>query len=369
MIAGWLLVLAASQMGGAPVKPNPVDVFVSKEDGVYEYRIPALAVSNQGTLIAVCDGRMRRRGDLPNDINLVMKQSLDQGETWGPLITIRDYPDWEGAGDPALLCDRDTGCLWCAYDYGVPASAKNRKRWLALHVMASEDEGKTWSEPTDLTVRLKPAGFDYLVVGPGAGMQLGDGSLVFPTYMRREDGELLSQLVYSRDHGKTWKLGPNTDVGTGEPTLVEREDGSLLMNMRTIKRVGHRLWCVSQGLDREWSPVRGIPELIAPGCMASFVQWTSPRDGGDKSRLLFSNPAHEKERRNLVVRLSYDEGGTWPVSKVIDEGSVSYSCLTILKDKTVGLLYEGEHSRGEGVERIQFVRFDLAWLTEGEDSF
>jgi len=368
MIVEALFLLAQSEIGGVPVKPDPVDVFVAKEDGVFEYRIPALAVSNQGTLIAVCDGRMRRRGDLPNDINLVMKKSRDLGASWGPLTTIRDYPDWEGAGDPALLCDTDTGHLWCAYDYGVPASAKDRKRWLALQLMVSEDEGETWSDPVDLTVRLKPAGFDYLVVGPGAGTQLRDGTLVFPTYMRREDGELLSQLVYSRDHGKTWLLGPNTGVGTGEPTLVEREDGSLLMNMRTIKRVGHRLQCVSEGLDQPWSPVRGIPELIAPGCMASFARWTGPGEGDGQNRVLFCNPAHETERRNLLVRLSYDEGETWPVAKTIEKGPVSYSCLAVLKDKTVGLLYEGEHNRKDGVKRIRFVRFDLSWLTDGADS-
>ena len=68
----------------------------------------------------------------------------------------------------------------------------------------------------------------------------------------------------------------------------------------------------------------------------------------------------------MTVRLSYDEGKSWPVAKQLHGGPSAYSCLTVLSDMTIGCLYE----RGDGTpyEKITFAHFDIEWLTNGEDS-
>jgi sialidase-1 len=196
------------------------------------------------------------------------------------------------------------------------------------------------------------------------GIELRSGRLLIPC--NHVIGDVATNhVIYSDDHGKSWRLGGSTDAYTDENQVVELADGSLLLNIRNYREKGHR--GISRSLDGglTWSPVVSDPALIEPVCQASFIRYTeSPRFS--KNRLLFSNPASLTDRIKLTVRMSYDEGKTWPVAKLLNQGNSGYSCLTVLSDMNIACLYEGgEHS---SIDKVSFARFSLAWLTDGADA-
>ncbi len=345
-------------------EPQHIDVFVSGEDGVCEYRIPALVVTNEGTLVAVCDARVDRPGDAPNNIDLVMKRSFDGGKTWTQMQLIQRYPGDEAACDPCMLMDRDTDIIWVFYDYAIPEPDLREGRRLMLHVIKSEDHGETWSEPVDLTVTLQPPEGMSLYAGPGMGIQMRSGRLVAPVYSRHETGEpSMCHVVHSDDHGETWQIGAGVASKHNEHQVVELADGSLMSIVRQSPDKGHRLIATSNDGGETWSDTWEEPALVEPGCQASFIRYAEQRDGDGTNRLLFANPASPQNRVNGTVRVSYDEGKTWPVAKTIWEGSFAYSCLTVLPDNSIGLLYERDD-----YQRITFARFTLEWLTDEKDT-
>lgn len=234
-----------------------------------------------------------------------------------------------------------------------------------MHAIYSDDDGETWSEPVDLSSALKKSDSSITITAPGMGIQMRSGRLLMPSYHRV--GKTTSDhsfLGISDDHGQTWRMGGLVAPGTNECQVVELADGSLMMNMRSYRGKNCRLMAISRDGGESWSDVKDDPTLIEPVCQASFIRYTSTRDGYAKNRLLFANPA-SKRRENMTVRLSYDEGKTWPVSKVLHAGPAAYSCLAVLPDGSIGLLYE----RGEknAYEAIAFARFNLEWLTDGKD--
>jgi len=346
------------------------DVFIGGEDGVAEYRIPVLVTSNKGTLLAFCDARVKRRGDPPNNIDLVMKRSVDGGKTWGPLQVLVNVGKG-AAADSCGLVDRQTGTIWVFTGYfpeGVGAG--NAERGLSgptvmYWAIKSDDDGDTWSEPVDVTALFKKPGWRAGSTGPGTGLQTRNGRLIVPKYFITENGYTTSHVVFSDDHGKSWQLGGGAESQgtTNECQVVELADGTLLLNMRGVNGNHRRISRSSDG-GLSWSAAVEDPALIGPLCQASLSNFT---DGvqHDKDRILFSNPA-ATERKDMTVRLSYDGGRTWPVAKTLHAGPAAYSCLTVLQDMTIGCLYErGEH---DPYERISVARFNLEWLTDGHDT-
>jgi sialidase-1 len=340
------------------------DLFVQRTEGVRQYRIPALVRTSKNTMIAFCDARVDRPGDLPNNIDQVMKRSLDGGKTWSPMKVILDFPGKEGGGDPTLLVDRQTGTVWMFYVYGIPApDMKPRGRRLWAHAIRSDDDGVTWSKPVDLNDVLKKPEWAISVSAPGMGIQTRSGRLLVPSYFRQ--GKTVHSFVaYSDDHGKRWHIGGPAPAKTNECQVIELVDGSLMLNMRSRRGKHCRMVAVSRDGGKTWMDAKDDPTLIEPVCQASFIRYTSRRDGDTKNRLLFANPASQK-RENMTVRLSYDEGKTWPVSKVIHPGPSAYSCLAVLPDGSIGLLYE--RGKAAPYEAITFARFNLEWLTDGKD--
>lgn len=182
-----------------------------------------------------------------------------------------------------------------------------------------------------------------------------------------------SHVIYSDDDGKTWKTGGSAGPKTNESAVVQLADGALLLNMRSYAGQHRRAISYSKDGGITWSPVRLDPELIGPVCQASLIRYTLARQSG-RNRLLFSNPA-DTVRDRMTVRLSYDEGKTWPVSRLVDPGFSEYSSLAVLKDGTIGLLYDrsaGKASPAHGFfsqngSEIVFAHFNLEWLTRGAD--
>ncbi len=348
--------------------PQSTDLFVRGSGGAALYRIPAFTVSTKGTLIAVCDARRERGDDLPNNIDLVMRRSFDLGQTWTPIQMIVDFPGDEGAGDSALLTDRDTGRIWLLYTYGPEGIGSATSQpgldgpTLQLQLIYSDDEGETWSEPDHLNPQVKDPAWKAIWSSPGCGFQTSSGRLYFP--LSRLSDAAYSQYIYSDDHGHSWQITEPAGQNTNESMIVSLDDGTLMANMRSMDGMHRRMVAISNDQGRSWSKQIPDTELIEPQCQASLIRYSAISNGQDKNRLLFANPASTK-RENMTVRLSYDEGKTWPVSKTIWPNLAGYSCLAVLPDGSVGMFYE--HGVQHSTDQLAFVRFTLEWLTGGKD--
>ena len=348
------------------------DLFLSGQEGYPTYRIPSLLVTQQGTLLVFCEGRAGLGDHNQNDI--ILKRSTDGGKTWGPLQLVAS-DGRNSLNDASTIVVRETDRVMVLYtrfpegfhtDQVVPGYTGDRvSRSLLVY---SDDDGRTWSTPREITKSVKRPSAVCAVFAPGIGCQLRRGEhkgrLVVPMWQGRSRGQKV-YVAYSDDQGETWQYGDLVPVeakgGVNESQVVELADGSVMMNARSWGGSKCRKVGTSKDGGQTWSGLVDDPVLIEPNCQAAFLRYTDPLDG-QKSRILFSNPASTERRRNGVVRLSYDEGKTWSVSKMIYEGDFGYSCLTVLQDKTIGLLYERD-----GYEKITLARFDLDWLTDGKD--
>ncbi len=237
-----------------------------------------------------------------------------------------------------------------------------------VYITSSDDDGLTWAPPREITQDVKPSGWTWYATGPGHGIQMRDGRLIVPSD-HREGARggwpfVRSHVVFSDDHGATWKLRGTVAPGTDECMAVETEDGRLYMSMRPSKKEARRRmasWSTDGGLT--WGDSTEIDTLPDAVYQASIVRYTTLASNG-KSRVLFANPAGD-ERNTMTVRISYDECASWPVSRVIHSGPSSYSDLTVAPDNTIACLYErGNFHRRES---IRLAQFNLEWLTEGAD--
>lgn len=341
-------------------QPQQQDLFYQGMNGVPVYRIPALAVTNNGVVVAICDARADTGQDLPNDIDIVMRRSTDSGETWSEPRVISDFGR-EGGGDAALLVDRENGRLWCFFTYAPDGvGVKTSKPGITgdtfqLYLMYSDDDGETWSEPRNATADVKDPEWEAVWSSPGRGYQDDAGRLYFP--LSRKSGEdVFSHFIYSDDHGDTWHMGGPAGEGTNEWMLVERSNGDLLANMRSGDGEHRRKVATSPDRGMTWDGFGSHADLVEPECQACLL-WADPEA---QALLLFSNPA-DVERRSLTVKASRDGGETWPIAKVIHEGPAAYSCMAVLPDGQIGVLYEG--GADTPYRKIIFAKFSLEWLT------
>lgn len=348
--------------------PDKTIVFRSGEGGYHTYRIPALIVTQKGTLLAFCEGRRNGRSDT-GEINTLLRRSFDGGRTWGPVqVVAADGPNT--FGNPCPVVDGGSGTIWLPLtknlgedneaDIKMGTARGTRTVWICK----STDDGATWSAPAEITASTKKNGWAWYATGPGVGIQLKSGRLVIPCdYALLGTRDYGSHIIYSDDRGETWKIGGDVFPGCNECQAVELEDGSVMLNMRSNKEKLCRQIAISKDAGLTFSEAASDLTLVEPVCQASFLRYTTSKDGG-RSRLLFSNPA--SLRRNMMtVRMSYDEGKTWPVAKLLDPRDAAYSCLAALPNGEIGLLYEcGEK---DAYQTITFARFSLEWLTEGKD--
>jgi sialidase-1 len=405
--------------------PTTTDVFISGTNGYHTYRIPAIVLTTNQTILAFCEGRKNSRSDT-GKIDLLLKRSTDGGKTWSPQQIIWSDAD-NACGNPAPVVDQITGVIWLLMTWNLGGdgereisngTSKDTRRVFVTH---SEDDGVTWSRPQEITTSVKKPDWRWYATGPANGIQLtrgpesarpraqqrsgqpragnslepnshqipavpadghspqiaaprgeGEGIVRQPTSHR---GRLVipcnhtelnaskqpvsrSHVIYSDDQGKTWQLGGSDDELTNESTIVELADGSLMQNMRSYHKKNRRAVASSSDGGATWTHVKLDETLIEPVCQGSILRYSWP-ENGNRSRILFSNPASTK-RENLTIRLSYDEAATWAISKVIHPGPSAYSCLTILPDKSIGCLFEcGEKS---AYEKISLARIPLNWL-------
>ena len=339
--------------------PQELQVFKSGEDGCHTYRIPSLCVTASGTILAFCEGRRKSRSDF-GDIDMVLKRSADNGRTWGPMQVLAD--DGENTmGNPCPVIERESGKI-------ILLLCRNNER---AFVMMSEDDGETFTPPDEITSSIKGAHCDWtrVATGPGHGIQMRSGRLVIPVWymlgkLSEPTREYRSGVIYSDDAGATWKPGqtaPPLLDSSDECEVVETSDGRLCLNMRNDRGEHRRTVVFSSDGGETWSDPEFDQTLIEPICDASLIRLGQTGPDGEPV-WLFSNPA-SNQRDNLTVRLSYDEGATWPLSQVLYAGPSAYSCLAELADGSIGCLYErgGDHP----YEGLHFARFGLEWIADG----
>ncbi|MDN5200638.1 sialidase family protein [Fulvivirgaceae bacterium BMA10] len=385
--------------GHAPVKykeqgthlPMRVGVALRQhmQDEVHTYRIPGLTTTNKGTLLAVYDARKNSSRDLQGDIDIGLSRSIDGGNTWEPMQTIMDMKDWgglpekfNGVSDANILVDRSNGDIYAAglWMYGVinekgqwleglneDSTAWNHqwrnrgsqpgfgvKQTSQFLITKSTDDGVTWSEPLNLTKMCKKEDWWLWAPAPGNGITMADGTLVMPTQGRESQGLPFSNITYSSDQGKTWTTSSAAYTNTTESAVVELSTGQLMLNMRDnrnrmdkTERNGRAIFTTFD-LGKTWTEhTTSHGALQEPVCMASLHKHNYAENGESKSILLFSNPNSKHHRHKMTIKVSFDDGETWPKEYwlLLDEGpGRGYSCLTSIDENTIGILYEGSQA-------------------------
>ena len=372
-LALGLLLLAGSIRSAPLLETSPV--FPVKMGGIARYRIPGVVVTAKGTVLAYSEARRNNSSDW-GEIEVHLRRSTDGGRTWEPSraiahqgARIEGNPRKKKGGEheqtvnnPVAIVDRTTGAIEFLY-------CLNYARCFS---MRSTDDGVTWSQPVEITSSFEPFRryYDWKVIatGPGHGIQLKSGRLVVPIWLAYggvgDHGPSAAATIYSDDHGRTWQAGdlalPNAGelLSPNETMLTELSDGRVMLVSRNHSKPSRKLVIIGPDGATRWEKPFFHDQLWEPRCMASIASHPS-RPG----TLLFSNPhtqptepGGKSARENLSIKLSRDDGKTWPVNKTLDAGPSAYSDLAVLPDGTVVCLYEKASD-------IVAARFNLEWLT------
>jgi sialidase-1 len=364
-------VLARPAIGQGSELPL-TDVFINGEDGYPAFRIPALVATKNGVLLAFAEGRATLHDHSENDI--VLKRSLDGGRTWGPLQVVHE--DGENClSNPTIVIIRETGRALLMYQRYLKGFDEHKaepgwegERICRTFIQHSDDDGATWSKPVEVTKQVKrPTVATSTATGPGIGIQLARGPHAGRILMPFNQGPYGRWKVYaaiSDDGGQSWRYGETAPEGAAgyanEVQFVELNDGSVMLNARNQGGgLKLRKIAISRDGGETWSTTWQDPTLIEPVCQGSILRHPG---GGDplKDVFLFCNPASQTARTNGVVRLSRDEGKTWPLSRVVYPRGFAYNCLATLPGGEVGCLFERD-----GTRKISFTRFSVNWIEGG----
>ncbi|WP_165970725.1 sialidase family protein [Actinomadura sp. 6K520] len=333
-------------------------------------RIPALAVTNDGTVLAAMDARVDGSYDLgggTNDIRIAMARSTDGGATFShPKIIASPPATSQGYGDPSILVDRETGKVFVFFTYsprpgiGFWSSVPGDTSTTApdnthIRYITSTDDGATWSSPVDLNPQVRHPSWAGMFASSGHGIQLASGRLVQPIVYKAGGVDHASN-IYSDDHGATWRNGTSAATGVNESKAVQRSTGRIAQNMRS-NGGGNRWYATAPDVTAAFGTAWNSG-LIDPACNGDEISYLRPARGAPSLTgvALHSNNA-ATDRTDLTVRVSRDDGASWPAHALLKPGAAGYSTMAVLADGSIGTLYEIGDTGG-----IVFTRFTLPWL-------
>jgi len=221
-------------------------------------------------------------------------------------------------------------------------------------LVKSMDDGKSWEAPINITAQIKREEWPLLLQGPGKGITLSDGTIVFPAQFKDENNMPNSTIIWSRDHGIQWNIGIGAKSNTTESQVIEMDSGDLMLNMRDNRNsedkseTNGRSVAITSDLGKTWTEdnsAKGI--LIEPVCMGSIIKEDFEINDASQKLVLFSNPASKLQRKNISIRISFDDGRTWPekyTTLLDEEVGRGYSCMTKIDEQHIGILYESSRA-------------------------
>ena len=351
-----LITLSCTKNERKPESSKPVVLWQKSDTSYDNFRIPSVIVTQKGTVLAFAEGRSND-GDA-GDIDLLVKRSFDNGKTWSEQTVVWDDRD-NTCGNPCPVIDETTGriILLMTWNSGADgeddAIIKEGDDTRRPFMCYSDDDGLTWSEPEDLTATCKNPDWGWYATGPGVAIQLKSeqykNRIVIPanhSYSINNKEEQVTEGVYgygshvllSDDGGSSWRMSMAITPGCNESQVVELSDGRLMMNMRSYNGLSSRAISYSEDGGETWSDIEHALQLADEQCQASIIEYGSY---AGKKMYLFSNPGNPWDRVYMTIRASYDDCNTWSNSKLIFAGPSAYSCMTVLPDGNIGLLFEG----------------------------
>ncbi len=364
-------------------------VFEADTGGYAHYRVPAIAVAPSGTILVVVEARKSERGDWGMQ-DILLTRSTDQGQTWDAPRKIV-LLDGEPLQNEAALAQGLAEPGVATYNNIVPIVDEPQgvvhflfcSAYARAYYMRSEDDGDSFTEPVEITDTFEHFRKEYdwkvLATGPGHGIRHSSGRLIVPVWLSDGTGghahrPSVVATIYSDDAGATWQPGEivvrHPDLKNPSETLAaELSDGRVMLNIRNESPNHRRAVTVGADGTTGWSEIRFDEALVEPICMGGLLRTadallfanpdsTEPRDP--------DNPLGNWKRQNLSIRLSEDDGATWPYKRVIEPGVSGYSDLAAGPDGAIYCVYEDgtPSDRGTHVQFISVARFDLDWIRQ-----
>jgi hypothetical protein len=311
--------------------------------------IPGIECTRTGRLLATWYSGGKNEG--PENYCL-LASSEDDGQAWSEPLAVIDPPDPVRAFDPVLWHDPN-GLLWWFWSQSFDLFDGRAGVW-AVRCLNSSASHLQWSEPQrifDGIMMHKPTVLaDGTWLAPAAIW-----SVVLPGFVVRDDMRKLrfSNVYASRDRGANWSLLGQADVPSrhfDEPMIVQRQDGTLWMLVRTVAGIGE---ATSTDGGRTWS---ASPETVLAGPNSRFFIRRLC-----SGRLLLVNHHRFQGRNNLTAMLSEDDGKTWYGHLVLDErADVSYPDGVERSDGVSYVIYDRERTGAKEILLATFTEDDVA---------
>ncbi len=353
-------------LGNGQDAPRKTVLWRANEDSIHAHFVYGLAVTTRGTILAFAEARIRDGAD-DGAHHIVMKRSTDGGNTFSASKVLVNSDHGQSWANPTIVQDAKTGRLFLFYalNHGNDSSQ--------VFYMTSTDDGLTWSGIVEVTHLFdgNPHGWTFHLPGPGHGIQLKNKRLIVPVWHRKSisfaaaDRMYGVNCIYSDDHGKTWKNGWDAPVGEfNESQVVEKANGDVLLvgRMYSPQYGSFQAKVTSRNRGANWQ----APAVYDEGLTGAVCDIGLTRYALKPNIILVSQPADLKKRRDLTIRLSKNEGATWPVSKLLQEGSATYSDLAVLPDGGILCLYGHGGSR-HMPDVVTVARFSLKWVLENQE--